>query len=250
MKVVISSNFAIILLFLLLLSISCERDENILTQLEDKFARSFIDEFKNTSGEEVLDNFSDTLSIEIYEMLKRDRKTSDLFAKYFIKDDYVKAKLIMYYWHQELNFGSYDFENHLKQIYSKEESQKNNKLISKKNVKNTYDQFTEGDSIRINYKLVKEFGLNRIVLSFSPDSSWIFNKKEDLELDAILLSKNLNDNQENNFTYLIKVLNLNKQNVFLLGKELSVGKEITIDLELYPYSILLNSNEDQRRSHQ
>lgn len=216
-----------------------EDDTHVLAQLEQKYDTVFVNKFKATLEEKVVDEYFDLIHSDIIDLLEKDHKSKMLFEKYRILNDNERSHIVLYYWHQKLNSEPYLLEEHLKMIYERntltEEKVKEIEKIAKTN----FSKFDIGDTLLVKYSVsILENG-HRHAFKYSDSTVfWEFNIDKDLAIKGIIINKEFfKDGKIDDYNFDLKVIDLNRFDTYFFMKRIEKGDTIDIDLAIHPLTL-------------
>ena len=236
---VIKKNLGIQVFILFLVGcVNPNKEVDILVQLEERYNSSFVYDFKKTADEEVVDKYIDTLNFNVLDLLKKEKKTRQLFKKYGVQEDYKQIALVIYSWHQKLNLKSFILEEHLKSYDEQVQQGKINAVKIEELSRTNYLRFEIGDTIVINYPVsILENGFRR-AFKYKDPIAWEFSKDKDFAITGSIVDKIIGSSNNRKYTFVLKVIELNRVDTYFFTKRIKQKDTVRIDLTVHPSSIV------------
>ena len=237
----------IILIFLTLSILSCDRRQDIPKELNYSFeylnkswSSKEIEIFKRMpENDSILSNYDFGIVLQLRNDLFRPNEKSDLIVKFFrdlgINYNGYMSEIILRTYHRHLNNVELDFDDLVNNIVERHKiaAEKHEKDCNKQKreiAKNTYNKFNISDSIQIKMPVN-----NGSVFGYYCPKDWDFKSSVDLAIEGIITEKFTRDSIEYfdhiNYNFKLKILTLNNDQIKYFYEEIKIGNQIDLSLE-------------------
>ena len=220
-----------IIFFCLLLLVGCNNKDKPLNdavlKIEQKLPEKDLQQFSKTEEMKAVGDFHLRYGMALRNGVLRDKNDSTLLKYFNSKGIYHfddMSSIIFKSLHRKLNHEKINLEQQINEKieYWKpyEECEELKKRILKKN-----DKYIKGDTIQIRMRINKIDNCAYPIDCLNMHSDWKYDDYKDLLIKGIILNKYYYDYTEENKFIKIRILELNKKNIYAPRKIFNVGDE-------------------------
>lgn len=231
----------IFLLYLLGCSIDNGDDIDVLCQLERNYNEKFVDEFRQTTVEDIYNIYVDSMVVEIAKALEVDTSTDNMLENAGITTSLAKTKMVMYYWHEVLNNKSFVLCNHLEKVKKERSKRKDKKKIIGKVSENNFCKFEIGDTMSLVFSV--KVGVNKGKYAYrnaymygNPTIKVVKDEENDLYVDGILFQKD-ERTEFSDYKFHLIITKMNRNDTYLLMRTYDVGDTLVLPFSIPPSMI-------------
>lgn len=222
---------------------------NFLEKVETKVEKADLEQFKNASEDSILYNFR-KFEHEVNKLIEDSVQSKDLYVYFKQINHGMDLWFICFALHLKLNNRNYNKESvfaairaefrRIDQVYAKEQEDMNQ--LSQKNVLTNIKNCQIGDKIKFRLPLHEEVKIANYE---------IFDPKDSLILEGILLEKIIPKNAENKqietkrVRFIIRLTYVSEINCIFYEQALKPG--VNIDLLLFYYTQLLEIKRENKK---